>query len=111
MILLALCLPFVAVNFLWVSFVLQLKFDTPEYISVFVIDALRGAGQKIAAKTGPAAIRKTKEGAKKGLQKSKQLGQEIARRSKRGRRQGGDIEDKHAPVIEPKDSDRQNNEE
>lgn len=60
MILLGLCCPFVAVNLFWLSFLLQLKFDLPAYISTFIMDALRGAGKNISAHTNKAIVKGAK---------------------------------------------------
>ena len=78
----------------------------PDYISTFVMDALRGAGKNITAYTNKAIVKGAKSAPGNAMRKTKELKEKIAEK-RRGRAGGASNND---PVIEPKDSGRNDNE-
>lgn len=106
MILLGLCCPLLFADLFWLSYYFQLKYDLPEYISRYVLEALRGSTIDISKSTKQAIYQGAKQGAHKGILKSKQLGQKIAAKRKRRQPVNDDAEG-DGQVIEPRDSNRQ----
>lgn len=59
----SLCCPFLTMNLMWASYVIFMRFTLPDYLSRYLMDAIRGVADNIHAKTREAV----KESAKKGV--------------------------------------------